>query len=151
MYIWNLDFRDRSHPFGLNKAMNEKHALGISGEQYGKNVFVGRFRAKDTPEKRLNKIEWLVEAQNKEVKWRRALCFAIFFTMIMTSVINPTLFSNTKYIISSILTSFLAIYFLGSYESYHVNYYKQNYISRHIQALKKSFNFKSENPLLLFR
>jgi hypothetical protein len=128
-YLWKLDFADRSHPFGLKPNQAETHV----GEEYGPSFYPAIPKREDEIEQHLSKIAWLAGSYKREVQWRRALCFGILGTLILTEF---TKLSEIRSVLMSILVISLLVYFARIYNNHHVESHRERYIKKHVKMLK---------------
>lgn len=141
-YLWTLDIKDRTHPFGLDDSRNK--LTHLKGEMYGVSTCWGKPNGKDTLFSRLNKIEWLSTVYENEVFWRRAICFGIAGSLILQ--LGQATFKIESTILFG-LTITLFVYFSHMYYNHHIMNIKSRYIKKHISKMKKHLNLSTDNPI----
>jgi hypothetical protein len=147
-YVLGLDLYDRTHPYGLDKKRNSEKTPDKVGERYGgPTVFWGINSKKDTVKKSLDKLQWLVDSQDRTVEWRRALLTSILITMISTVALIPEKLLIPSYILNKILIVFLFIYAYTTYQKYHVNYQRNRQMLLNISHIKRKLRLSYYNHL----
>ena len=148
MYVLGLDLYDRTHPYGLDKKRNAEKAPDKVGERYGgPTVFWGITDKKDTVKKSLDKIEWLIDGQDRTVEWRRALLTSIMITMFSTAILNPDKLFVPSYIMNMIIIVFLFVYSYTTYQKYHVSYQRNRQMLLNVSHARKMLRLSYYNHL----
>jgi len=141
-YLWALDIKDRTHPFGLDDSRNRTTTL--KGEMYGVSTCWGRPSKKDTLFSRLNKIEWLSTGYETEVFWRRAVCFGVAGSLVLQ--LGQATFSLQSAMLFG-MTITLFVYFSHMYYNHHILNIKTRYIKKHISKMKRRLDISANNPI----
>ncbi len=147
-YVLSLDLYDRTHPYGLDKKRNVEKVPDKVGERYGgPTVFWGIKNNKDTVKKSLDKLQWLVNSQDRTVEWRRVLLTSVLITIISTTALSPEKLFYPSYILNMIVIVFLFVYSYSTYQKYHVQYQGNRQMLLNISHIKKKLRMSHYNHL----
>lgn len=138
-YVWSMDTRDRSNPFGLSKKCDSK----LISEENGPTLFKGKPKKSDSILKRLQKIDWLIDNSSRDVLWRRTLAFSMAISIIILYSLNLEL-NLQKYLTTTVFI-FLVIYLSHSYYEHHINHYRCKYIKEHVKRMQNELNESNIN------
>jgi hypothetical protein len=140
IYVWEIDYKDRTHPYGTDDTKNKKYYPNFKGEDYGVSVFWGKPDKKDTIRRSLDKIQWLFSPHKDEIIWRRVLFFSIIIGIIFY-------ISEKQNILFYIAVLYIGFYQIKMYEKAHISAIKSKYIDRNILSIKRKLKLEKTNFL----